>query len=122
MTARLRMYRRCRPDALVAFGSNRPNSKGLEKPHYLFAAPVGELRSWLPAITGFEIERSQYVLQNTGTGTGSIQYFDDSGTLVAIRKYADTPSYCRDTSFDRWYGPVLDCELEPGEDFCDEGQ
>jgi len=64
----------------------------------------------------------QYVLQNTGTGTGSIQYFDDSGTLVAIRKYTDTPSYCRDTSFDLWYGPVLDCELEPGEDFCDEGQ
>jgi len=47
---------------------------------------------------------------------------DDSGTLVAIRKYTDTPSYCRDTSFDLWYGPVLDCELEPGEDFCDEGQ
>ena len=64
----------------------------------------------------------QYVLQNTGTGTGSIRYFDRSGTLVAIWKYTDTPSYCHDTSFDFRYGPVLDCKLEPAEYFCDEAQ
>lgn len=30
----------------------------------------------------------------------------------------DTPSYCNETSFDLWYGPSLDCELEQEENFC----
>lgn len=61
----------------------------------------------------------RYVLRNVGIGAGSIQYFDATGALVAVTTYTDTPSYCRDTSFDLWYGPAPDCELEPGEYFCD---
>lgn len=58
-------------------------------------------------------------MRNVGIGAGSIQYFDASGALVAVTTYTDTPSYCRDTSFDLWYGPVLDCELEREGTFCD---
>jgi len=59
-----------------------------------------------------------YVLKVTGIGTSTTQYFNASGVLVALKEETDTPSYCNETSFDLWYGPILDCELEQGENFC----
>ena len=52
---------------------------------------------------------------------GTIEYFDASGALVAAERYNDVPSYCDDTSFNIWYGPIPDCTRDPWniwENFC----
>ena len=59
-----------------------------------------------------------YVLKVIGIGSSITQYFDVSGVLVAVRKQSDTPNSCNDSSFEFWYGPTLDCELELVENFC----
>jgi hypothetical protein len=61
----------------------------------------------------------RHVGRVTGIGTAAIQYFDDSGGLVAVQVQTDTPSYCRDTSFNLWYGQILDCELVQTQDLCE---
>ena len=60
-----------------------------------------------------------YVLKVIGIGSSITQYFDASGVLVAVREQSDTPNSCNDSSFEFWYGPTLDCELERVDDFCD---
>jgi hypothetical protein len=59
----------------------------------------------------------QYTLWNGGYG-GPIQYFDNTGTLVAAWVSTDTNSYCNFESFDIWYGEQQNCELVAVEDFC----
>jgi hypothetical protein len=59
-----------------------------------------------------------YVLKVIGIGSSITQYFDASGVLVAVRSQSDTPNSCDDSSFEFWYGPTLDCELELVDDFC----
>jgi hypothetical protein len=52
---------------------------------------------------------------------GTIEYFDNSGALMAAERYNDVPSYCDDTSFNIWYGPIPDCTRDPWniwENFC----
>jgi hypothetical protein len=61
----------------------------------------------------------RYVWRLVGIGSGTVQYFDASGALVAVRQHSDTPMSCDEDSFERWYGPVLDCEPEAAGNFCD---
>jgi hypothetical protein len=61
----------------------------------------------------------RYIWRLVGIGSGIVRYFDASGALVAVMQHSDTPMSCDDVSFDRWYGPVLDCEHEPEGNFCD---
>jgi hypothetical protein len=43
---------------------------------------------------------------------GSTEYFDAVGALVAAERYDDVPSFCDETSFNIWYGPIPDCEQD----------
>jgi len=52
---------------------------------------------------------------------GTIEYFDAAGALVAVERYDDVPTFCDDTSFNLWYGPIPDCTRDPWniwENFC----
>jgi len=56
-----------------------------------------------------------------GDLAGTIEYFDASGALVAAERYDDIPTFCDDTSFNIWYGPIPDCTRDPRntwENFC----
>jgi len=59
------IFGRCRPDALIAFGSRRRTKTGDVAPHYLFAVTVEDRERWLPAILQHKVNESQYILQNT---------------------------------------------------------
>jgi len=70
------MFGRCRPDALLAFGSRRPLKSGEEAPHYLFTIPVRKREEWLPGIFQHQVEQTQYVLQNTLSTTALTRPLD----------------------------------------------
>lgn len=59
----------------------------------------------------------RYILTTIGLG-GVFKFFDDTGALVAVEVFDDTPSYCNDTSFNQWYGDRPDCERERTLNFC----
>jgi hypothetical protein len=59
----------------------------------------------------------RYIMTGVGLG-GVLQYFDDSGALVARKVFEDVPTFCNDTSFQIWYGAPPDCEQEPSRNFC----
>jgi len=54
-----------RPDALIAVGSRRPNKKGEDVPHWLFALRTSDRRRLLPKIFEYEIENTQFVIAQT---------------------------------------------------------
>jgi len=59
------MFGRCRPDALVAFGSMRESRKGGTHPQYLWALRVRDLWEYLPGILEHQVEQTQYVKPST---------------------------------------------------------
>jgi len=59
------MFGRCRPDALVAFGSRRPTKVGDLAPQYLWALRVRDLWEYLPGILEHQIRQTQYIKPST---------------------------------------------------------
>lgn len=83
-----------------------------------------EMFPWGGADTG-QCGGHAYVAGYFGTGSSSVFYFDNSGTLVARRACTDCNCIeCSDgrEAFCIEYGPVPDCELEVGEVVCEPGE
>jgi hypothetical protein len=63
----------------------------------------------------------RYVYTSCGEGYVTSQYFDASGTLVAVGICSDDGSEfsCGRSTGCKLYGSLPDCEREPTEDFCE---
>jgi hypothetical protein len=72
---------------------------------------------YVGGLGGGECGDLRYIMTRVGMG-GVVQFFDDSGALVAMEVFSDAPGYCNNTSFNKWYGDRPDCELELSHTFC----
>jgi len=74
---------------------------------FLYAGPCGDL---------------EYITVTYGVRAYT-HSFDASGALVAVHFGEDVPSYCDNTSREKWFGPIPECEDgTPSRYFCEEGQ
>lgn len=71
---------------------------------------------WCWVVAG-ECGNLRYIMTRVGLG-GVVQFFDDSGALVAREVFSDAPGFCDNTSFNKWYGAAADCERQPSHNFC----
>lgn len=67
LTAIELIYGRCRPEALLLFGSRRPHPSKPDFPQPMFAIQAGERHEWFPAVFAHMLNQTQYIKPSTYT-------------------------------------------------------
>lgn len=67
LTAIELIYGRCRPEALLLFGSRQPHPSKPDFPQPMFAIQAADRHNWLPAIFAHMVDQTQYIKPSTYT-------------------------------------------------------